>query len=143
MENIEVGDYVVCIDNHDQEETLKTGQEYLVEGLWGSYGKHPIVLGGFFHSSRFYLARKADSSDDDVLPEIESFRYRFEVYEGDEELLDVIDSKQHDEVLLIQERRSWGQLLRNSIFKLTADDALDLAHDLTRMAMQIKRRLKD
>lgn len=137
--NIEEGQLLVCTCNPRAQSALTVGKKYPVQSIWYSDGvAHPRVIADFGKEGGYY--REYFDLADDEIPEVGSSRYQYEVYGNDVEVLDVIDSKEFDQVLLIQQRYSGATCLRAAVMKLDPDDALTLAHDLTRMAMQIKRR---
>lgn len=74
-------------------------------------------------------------------PEVEPTMYLDESVEGNYTRLHVMDSKEFDQILLITESKSPCAPQIATLMSLDADGALDLAHDLTRMAMQLKRRI--
>lgn len=76
-----------------------------------------------------------------VLPEINEVMYRDQRALNTEVRLFAMDSKEYDQVLLITENIDSGKSTSAHLLKLDVDDALDLASDLTRMALQLKRRL--
>lgn len=76
-----------------------------------------------------------------ALPEINEVMYRDQRSINTEVRLFAMDSKEYDQVLLITENIASGKSTSAHLLKLDADDALDLASDLTRMALQLKRRL--
>lgn len=75
------------------------------------------------------------------LPVINEVMYRDQRSLNTEVRLFAMDSKEYDQVLLITENIDSGKSTSAHLLKLDADDALDLAADLTRMALQLKRRL--
>lgn len=136
----EDGEILICIDNECYEEVLTIGGEYPVGDVWYHQGEyHPrIIIDGEtngFLKQRFKKKEK-------TLPELEPTMYREEIIPGTDNRLHVIDAKEYDQILLIMEHRSNDFVVSASHLKLDADDALDLAHDLVRMAMQLKRRTK-
>lgn len=76
-----------------------------------------------------------------ALPEIKEVMYRDQRAPDAEVRLFAMDSKEYDQVLLITENIDSGKSTSAHLVKLDADDALNLAADLTSMAMQLKRRL--
>lgn len=136
----EEDDILICIDNTDYEDFLILGGEYPVGDTWyheGTY--HPrIIIEGETNGFLKHRFKKRE----EILPDLEPTLYREEIYEGEENLLHVIDAKEYDQILLIMQRRSKQSTQMATHLKLDADDALDLAHDLVRMAMQLKRRTK-
>lgn len=141
MRNFQIGDTVICIDS-EASFNLIEGEEYPVVDIWmaGYNDNNPrILING---KAEGYLAYRFKLKEES-LPDLPATQYQFPVYGNEVDVLDVIDSKQYDQVLLIQERKRDGECVRATHLKLDPDEALDLAHDLTRMAMQIKRRTKD
>lgn len=142
MRDFQIGDTVICVDATCSP-SLEAGEEYPVVDTWMSGWEDDInpriLVNGKLEGYLAYRFKLKEES----LPDLPATQYQFPVYGNEVDVLDVIDSKQYDQVLLIQERKRNGECVRATHLKLDPDEALDLAHDLTRMAMQIKRRTKD
>lgn len=81
------------------------------------------------------------SEKEESLPEIGEVMYLNSRGADEVTKLYAMDSKEYDQVLLITARSMYGTSSSAHLMKLDANDALALAADLTRMAMQLKRRI--
>lgn len=77
---------------------------------------------------------------EEKLEEVTEAMYRYENSPVSETRLFAIDSKEYEQVLVLTEHKEGGKSKSAHLLKLDVEDALDLAADLTRMAMQVKRR---
>lgn len=132
------GDALICIDNKYVEDELTIGEEYVVDKILVVRNTQYLYSIG---NTKYYDAR-CFKLKEETLPEIGDTMYRYEVIPGLATILRAADAKEYDQVLLVMEERSNNHCASAIHMKLDADDALDLAHDLVRMAMQIKRRTK-
>lgn len=142
MSNFKEGDFVVCVNNTRYPNQIKAGVPKIVHSisLGGKYLRvqrddRPEI--GGYEAEDFVLSTYF--ADDDPLPPApESVRYYHSSYHGVHE----------DAYLNIYSGRfSSGPRIRiadkdNRGITIDADTALQLAHDLRRMAMDIKRKEK-
>lgn len=99
--------------------------------------------GDVFESSLTYatfLERFTLRQPEKPLEDVSEVMYRYESSPTSETRLFAIDSKEYEQVLVITQHNEEGKAKSAHLVKLDANEALDLAADLTRMAMQVKRR---
>lgn len=145
MTKFKVGDIVV--GNQDNEfNGVEQGQLYQVLATeldhgW-DYVKTDLSLGGWVLSERFDLYKAASQveQDDPLPPAPESVRYNDEYYDRSAYKQTWLDVKQDPNQIYI-ETGQYGEYKGVGIV-LSPDAALQLAHDLNRMANEIKRKGK-
>lgn len=140
--DFDIGTKLICIDVEDYEDILELDKEYTVDSVWYHAGNRQprVASDNPLWGPHGFLAYRFAPKDSVSLPELEPTMYIEEIIPGADNRLHVIDAKEYDQILLIMERRTNDYVLSATHLKLDADDALDLASDLIRMAMQLKRR---
>lgn len=152
MGNFKVDDVVVCIDNSRYGNQIKVGVPKLVDSV-SSCGQYLRVLRddngqlGGYSKEDFIIA---DTMLDDPLPPVpESVRYYNSYIFGHNDQHLVLDghNASHPGMNLmylgIVPRTGSTRADKEIGINMDADTALQLAHDLRRMAMEIKRKEKN
>lgn len=143
MNNFKIGD--VLVGNEDNKPNrIVGGRIYTVKAVDTENGVHYVKVtnhtGGWVRSSRFSLHKEAETIpeaipealDDELPPAPESVLYR-EAITGN-----TLSARTHEWDNTVE---VWSGDRVDSVC-LSADETMQLAHDLTRMAMGIKRKEK-
>jgi hypothetical protein len=137
MHNFKVGDVVVCVDNSGRELHLTEGRQYTVTLATAGflYMVDNSGRGGIYRFNRFELCNPKDG---ELPPAPTSVSYR-EACTGnlfEARIYEYIDGSKGIHIYTGRHHATAGGVV------FDADEVLQLAHDLTRMAMQLKRELK-
>lgn len=137
MHKFKVGDKVVCVSNSGVEAALTIGRQYTVTGASYSFvdvTDDRYVTGGY-RSYRFELYIPDDG---ELPPAPTSVSYR-EACTGNlfaARIYDYVDGNKGIHIYVGRHHATAESVV------FDADEVLQIAHDLSRMAMQLKRELK-